>query len=127
MREYQELGEAAKDYHISLTMNYRCYPDIVSLLQPLFYSDTQLRCHAAQPDDFPYKSCLLFTCSSVRDEKVKDGANKKEAEVVSQALQKLTSKMHVTSVGVVAKFRNQVKESNLTSTSDINSHFCQCS
>ena len=101
-----------KNNHVSLTLNYRCNPDIVALLQPLFYPNTQLRCHHSQPVGFPYKSCLIFSCSNYKDEKVKKGANQKEAEVLCNALQELSSKWtemtSKSSIGIMAKFRNQV-------------------
>ena len=110
LREYRSLGEVMKSYHVSLTFNYRSHPGIVSLLQPLFYPNTQLRCQHSQPVEFPYKSCLLFSCSSIRDEKVKVGVNQKEAEIVSHTLQELLSERSemISSVGIMAKYRNQV-------------------
>jgi ATP-dependent exoDNAse (exonuclease V) beta subunit len=113
LREYKHQGEIMKTYHVTLTLNYRCHPDIVSLLQPIFYPNTPLRCHRSLPVGFPYNSCLLFTCSSVRpEEKVKLGTNYKEAEIICHSLlnQELFSKLTMTktSIGIMARFRNQV-------------------
>ena len=112
LREYKHQGEAMKTYHITLTLNYRSLPDIVSLLQPLFYPNTLLRCNQSQPVGFPYNSSLIFTCSSVRpDEKIKHGANQKEAEVICHTLQDLSSKLMISklSIGIMAKSRSQVR------------------
>lgn len=111
LREYKDQGEVMKTYYVTLTLNYRCHPDIVSLLQPLFYPNTLLRCHRSQTDGFPYNSRLIFTCSSVRpEEKVRHGTNQKEAEALCHSLQELFSKatMSNPSIGIMAKFRNQV-------------------
>ena len=100
-----------KTYHVTLTLNYRCLPDIVSLLQPLFYPNTLLKCYRSQPVEFPFNSSLIFTCSSVRpEEKIKHGANQKEAEIICYTLQELSSKLMTSkpSIGIMAKFRNQV-------------------
>ena len=115
-----------KTYHVTLTLNYRCHPDIVSLLQPLFYPNTQMRCHRSLPVGFPYNSCLIFTCSSIRpEEKVKHGANQKEAEIICHSLQELLSKLTISkpSIGIMAKFRNQVCYNNIMAFSPL---LCGC-
>lgn len=112
LREYKHQGEVMKTYHVILTLNYRCLPDIVSLLQPLFYPNTLLRSNRLQPVKFPFNSNLIFACSSVRpEENIKQGINPKEAEVICNTLQELSSKLTTSkvSIGIMAKFRNQVR------------------
>lgn len=98
-----------KTYHVSLRLNYRCHPDIVSLLQPLFYPETPLRCEKPPSADLRHKSYLAFACSSIGDEKIKYGVSQNEAEMVSHTLKEMLSNQpSLVSVGVIAKFRNQV-------------------
>ena len=112
LKDYQELGEVTKKYHVTLSVNYRCHPDIVSLLQPLFYPDKQIKCQP-QLIECPNEPCLIFSCSNIRDEKVKASVNLREAEILHQELLSVLSRqphslIKPPIIGIMTRFRNQV-------------------
>ena len=62
---YNNIGDRAKEYMLSLDVNYRCHKDIIAIPKELFYSDSIIpsamdaKTHPHAP--FP----LVFVCSSL--------------------------------------------------------------
>lgn len=62
--KYEEIGQPAKDYLVTLSNNYRCHQDILAIPHQLFYSGLKSKALEADPHPkAPYP--LLFICSNL--------------------------------------------------------------
>lgn len=62
--EYENIGEPARDYLLTLSNNYRCHKDILDIPHQLFYSGLTSKARKAEPHPkAPYP--LLFVCSNL--------------------------------------------------------------
>lgn len=86
---YTRSGKSALSYTAKLVTNYRCHPDILSLAEKLFYSDSLksvVPAKSTHPDaPFP----LVFVCSDLKTPKPSENpVNESEAAIIIEQLQR---------------------------------------
>ena len=111
---------------VTMVTNFRCHPDILSLVSNLFYTSTT---PLKLPDDYrslPYhrdSTCLVFICSGIDDkvQEVQQTTNPLEATIILDELMMITDyrnwpkeygECDLNEVAVISQSRRQVKSTS---------------
>ena len=112
--EYDQLGEIASPYSLSLNVNHRCHSDILPIPIKLFYGDMKSSpvnalAHPRAPNP------LIFVCSAISRD---TNDNKLEAEILLQEATKFVSEVNwperkwgyynLQNVAIISSTRTQV-------------------